>query len=305
MGRSISRETDRVYGGLEAGGTHFACAVGTGPEDLRAVDSFATTTPSETIARAVEFFRLQQRRRGLSGIGIASFGPVDLDRGSPTYGHITSTPKPGWASVDLPGAVRRSLGVPVGFDTDVNTAALAEHTWGSAKGLDTFLYLTVGTGIGGGGMVNGRPMHGLVHPEMGHIRVPHDLALDGFAGCCPYHGDCLEGLACGPAIERRWGVPPESIPPGHPAWDLEATYLGMAVANYICTFSPQRIVIGGGVMRQPQLLPLVRSNVQRLLGGYVRASEILDHIDRYIVAPSLGSRAGVLGAIALARQVSA
>ncbi len=289
-----------LYGGIEAGGTKFVCAVGSGPDDLRAEERFPTTTPEETIARAIDFFRAH--RSPLLAVGIASFGPVDPNPASPTFGHITTTPKPGWAHTDIVGALRQALGVPVGFDTDVNGAALGEHCWGAARGLDTFIYLTVGTGIGGGGMVNGRLIHGLMHPEMGHVRIPHDLALDPFPGACPYHGDCLEGLAAGPAIEQRWGRRGENLPPDHPAWPLEARYLALGLVNYIVTLSPQRIIIGGGVMEQPQLFPLVRREVQALLNGYLQVPAILEDIDSYIVPPALGQRAGVLGAIALARE---
>jgi len=296
-----------LYGGIEAGGTHFVCAVGSGPDDVRAETSFPTTTPDETIGRAVEFFTSTHSVQALSGdkiaaIGIASFGPVDLDPSSTSYGWITSTPKPEWGNTNIVGKVRESLDVPVGFDTDVNAAALSEHVWGSARGVDDFVYLTVGTGIGGGAMVNGHLVHGLVHPEMGHLRIPHDREADDFAGVCPYHGDCLEGMGSGPAIAKRWGRPPESLPEDHPAWELEATYLGLAVANLACTLSPQRIIMGGGVMEQPRLLPMVRRKVLEVLDGYVQSPDILQHIDSYIVPPGLGDRAGVLGAIALAQR---
>ncbi|MFQ5341676.1 MAG: ROK family protein [Anaerolineae bacterium] len=290
-----------LYGGIEAGGTKFVCAVGAGPDDVRADVRFPTTTPAETIGRAIEFFRAQPVT--LAAIGIGSFGPLDPDPTSPTFGSIRSTPKPGWSHVDFVGMIRPALDVPAGFDTDVNVAALGEHRWGAAQGLDSFIYLTIGTGIGGGGMMNGRLMHGLIHPEMGHIRIPHDREADPFAGCCPYHGDCLEGLAAGPALAQRWGQPAETLPADHPAWELEAHYLALALANFICTLSPQRVVMGGGVMEQPQLFPLVRRKVQDLLNGYVQAPDILKEIDGYIVPAGLGKRAGVLGAIALARKV--
>jgi fructokinase len=238
----------------------------------------------------------------MTAIGISSFGPVDLNLASPTYGYITSTPKPGWEDTDLTGEVKRTLDLPVGFDTDVNGAALGEYRWGAAQGLDTFLYLTIGTGIGGGGMVGGKLMHGLVHPEMGHIRLPHDRDKDPFEGVCPYHGDCLEGLATGPALEARWGQRGETLPPDHPAWPLEAHYLALGLVNLICTVSPQRIILGGGVMKRGHLFPLIRAEVQDLLNGYVQAPEILDDVDKYIVPPALGGRAGVLGAIALAEN---
>ena len=290
-----------LYGGIEAGGTKFVCAVGTGPDDVRADVRFPTTTPAETIGRAIAFFRAQPVP--LAAIGIGSFGPLDPDPTSPTFGSIRSTPKPDWSHVDFIGMIRPALDVPAGFDTDVNVAALGEHRWGAAQGLDSFIYLTIGTGIGGGGMMNGRLMHGLIHPEMGHIRIPHDREADPFAGCCPYHGDCLEGLAAGPALAQRWGQPAETLPADHPAWDLEAHYLALALANFICTLSPQRVVMGGGVMEQPQLFPLMRRKVQDLLNGYVQAPDILNEIGSYIVPPGLGKRAGVLGAIALARKV--
>ena len=287
-----------LFGAIEAGGTKFVCAVGSGPDDIRAQERFDTTLPAETIGRCLEFL---QRFDGLAAVGIAAFGPLDLHASSSTYGFITSTPKAGWRNTDLAGAISGALGLPVGIDTDVNGAALGEWRWGAARELDNFLYLTVGTGIGGGAFVNGRVVHGLLHPEMGHIRVPHDLATDPFTGSCPFHGDCLEGLATGVAMEKRWSQKAETLPAAHPAWELEAHYLALALANFVCVLSPQRIIMGGGVMSQPQLLPLVRRKLVAVLNGYVQAVEILEHTDRYVVAPALGSRAGVLGALALAQ----
>jgi fructokinase len=289
-----------LWGGIEAGGTKFVCAVAGDDGKLLAETTFPTTVPDRTIGQAIEFLRQQDE---LAAIGISSFGPVDLIPGSPTYGTITTTPKPGWANADIVGRVRQALDVPVGFDTDVNGAALGEHRWGAAQGLDTFVYLTIGTGIGGGGMVDGRLIHGLIHPEMGHMRIPHDPNRDPFAGVCPFHGDCFEGLAAGPAIEARWGQRGETLPPGHPAWELEAHYIALGVVNLVCTLSPQRVILGGGVMQQARLFPLIRSEVQRLLNGYVKAPAILERIDEYLVPPGLGNRAGVKGAIALAQAV--
>lgn len=288
------------YGGIEAGGTKINCAIGNDPNTLVAETRIPTTTPAETIAAIIAFFAAHQTRYPMQAIGIASFGPVDLNPRSPTYGYVTSTPKPGWANVDLLGAIKRAFDVPIGFDTDVNGAALSEYRWGAAQGLDTFIYLTVGTGIGGGGMIGGKLMHGLVHPEMGHIRIPHDHQRDPFAGVCPYHGDCLEGLATGPSMEKRWGTRAEYLPLDHPAWDLEAHYLALAMHNFVCMLSPQRIILGGGVGSHPNILPRVRQHTQTLLNGYINAPEITDHIDQFIVAPGLGDHAGVLGAIALA-----
>lgn len=286
-----------LYGGVEAGGTKFVCAVGTGPDDLRAVERFPTTTPDQTLGRVIEFFRNQSQP--VTAMGIASFGPVDPDPNSPTYGWITSTPKPGWRDTDVRGRLQQALQVPVGFDTDVNAAALGEGRWGAARGLDTFLYLTVGTGIGGGGVVGGKLMHGLIHPEMGHIPVSR-RADDPFSGACPFHGDCLEGMASGPAMERRWGARAETLPSDHPAWDLEAHYLALGLSTLICTLSPQRVILGGGVMQREHLYAQVRQKVQAWLNGYVQSDAIINQIEQYIVPPGLRDRAGVLGAIALA-----
>ncbi|MFN8654377.1 MAG: ROK family protein [Gemmatimonadales bacterium] len=295
----------RLHGAIEAGGTKFVCLVGTGPDDIRAESRFPTTTPAETLSRSIAFLAGEQERHGpLAAVGIASFGPIDLNRQSPSYGCITSTPKPGWANVPVVAEVSRALKVPVGFDTDVNGAALAEGRWGAAQGLASFIYLTVGTGIGGGGLLEGKLMHGLVHPEMGHIRIPRQRADDAYPGNCPFHGDCLEGLASGPAMEARWGRPAEQLPADHAGWRLEAHYLALALANYICTLSPERIILGGGVIGDGRILPWIREEVATLLNGYIQAPALLGNIDRYIVTPGLGARAGVLGALALAADAS-
>jgi fructokinase len=292
-----------LYAALEAGGTKFNCVVGAGPDDVRAQTRIPTTTPEATLREALEFFRAQRAALGpLTAAGIASFGPVDLDPASPAYGFITSTPKPGWAHTDMVGPVRQALGVPVRFDTDVNAAALGEGRWGAAQGLDHFIYLTVGTGVGGGGLMGGALMHGLVHPEMGHVRIPHDRAADPYAGACPFHGDCLEGLASGTAMNARWGRPAEELPDGHAAWALEARYLALALNNFVCTLSPRRIILGGGVMERASLFPLVRGELQALLAGYVAAPQVTTHVDRYVVPPAFGARAGIMGALALARE---
>jgi len=294
-----------VYGGIEAGGTKFVCALGTGPDDLREELRFPTTAPEECIGKSVAFFReAAAKHGGLAAVGIASFGPLDPAPASPTFGHITTTPKPGWAHTDLAGPIARALGVPVGFDTDVNGAALGEFRWGAAQGMDTFVYITVGTGIGGGAMVNGGLVHGLMHPEMGHVFPPHDRTEDPFEGLCPYHRDCLEGLASGPAIERRWGARAETLSPEHPAWDLEAKYLAHGIVPQIYILSPQRVILGGGVMDQAHLFPKVRRHVGEILNGYIQARVLLEDLDSYIVPPGLGNRAGVLGAVALAQRAA-
>jgi len=297
----VNGASPRLLGGIEAGGTKFVCVAGTGIDGVRAEARIPTTTPAETLGAVVRFFEDAVRAHGpLAALGVGSFGPVDLHPASPRYGCITTTPKPGWSGADLVGTLRRAFAVPVGIDTDVNAAALGEWRHGAARGLDTFVYLTVGTGIGGGGLVGGRLLHGLVHPEMGHVRVPHDHAADPFPGVCPFHGDCLEGLASGPAMAARWGAPAESLDETHPAWTLEARYLALALHNVVCTLSPQRIVVGGGVMAQPALLPLVRHELTKLLNGYVQTPDILQRIDEYVATPALGDRAGVAGALVLA-----
>jgi len=289
-----------LCGGVEAGGTKFVCMVGSGPDDIRAQVRFPTTSPAETIGRAIAFFQQQVQELTLSAIGVASFGPVNLDSSSPTFGYITTTPKPGWADTDIVGRLKVELNIPVIFDTDVNGAAFGECRWGAGRGLDPVIYLTIGTGIGGGVICNGKPLHGLVHPEMGHILIPHDRQVDPFPGICPFHGDCLEGLACGPAMSQRWGQPAETLPDDHPAWDIEAQHIARAVANLVLCYSPRRVILGGGVMQHQSLFPLVRRKVQQLLNGYIHSPQIIENIDQYIVPPALGNQSGVLGAIALA-----
>ena len=293
--------TDKVYGGIETGGTKIVCAIGTTPDNL-IKKSFTTTSPDDTLGKAIDYFKSNGSLKKLAAIGIASFGPLDLEKSSSTHGYITSTPKEDWADFDIVQRVHSRLNVPVAIDTDVNGAALGEHVWGAARGLDTFIYLTIGTGIGGGGMVNGGLMHGLLHPEMGHIRIPHDWQKDPYNGYCPYHGDCLEGLASGKAMELRWGQPPEKLPNDHPGWELEAGYLALAINNFICTLSPQRIIIGGGLMKKPGLIAAVRQKVKLYLNRYVRSKAITENIDSYIVAPALGDLAGVIGALELAKR---
>lgn len=264
------------------------CGVGTGPEDLQTI-RIPTTSPGETMARTVSWFR---SARPLDAIGIGSFGPLDLHSG-----RLTNTPKAGWQDYDLAGAFRTALNVPVAFDTDVNAALLGEATWGAAREISNCIYLTVGTGIGGAALVRGHRLRGKTHPEMGHIRIPHDLSRDPFPGCCPFHGDCLEGLASGAAIESRWGRPPEALPPEHPAWELEAGYLACGLANFACVLSPERIILGGGVMQQQHLVERIRHELKPILAGYIELPDI--------AAPYLGDRAGVLGALLLAKEALA
>ncbi|ABO68468.1 MULTISPECIES: ROK family protein [Geobacillus] len=284
-----------ILGAIEAGGTKFVCAVGDEHGRIHKREVFPTTVPEETMANVIEFFR----PHGIEAIGVGSFGPIDLRPSSPTYGYITSTPKQAWTNFDFVGTLKQYFPVPIGFDTDVNAAALGELRWGAAQGLDSCLYMTVGTGIGVGAVVEGRLLHGLLHPEMGHIVVRRHPD-DAFAGICPYHGDCLEGMASGPAIERRWGKKGAELAARNEVWELEAFYLAQAIADYIFILSPEKVIVGGGVMKQTHVLPLVHRYVQEWLGGYIQHEAVLTNIEAYIVLPGLGDNAGISGALALA-----
>lgn len=299
-------EGNKLFGSIEAGGTKFNCAVGLNPFNMVAQKTFPTTTPSQTLDRVIAFFHSVEEDYGkIEAFGICSFGPVDLRLGSPTYGYITSTPKEGWQKTPIVQNLEAEFRVPIGFDTDVNGAALGEQRWGAGQGKSTILYITVGTGIGGGGLVNGQPIHGLIHPEMGHLRIPHDPVRDPFPGCCPFHRDCLEGLASGTAIKARWGKPAKELDSRHPAWDLEAEYLGLGVVNIILTLSPEVVILGGGVMKVPSLIEKVRERVRNLLNDYVDSPRVKESIGAYIVPPALGDLAGIAGGFELARRASA
>lgn len=290
----------QIFGGIEGGGTKFVAAVGTVEGGVLAETRIKTTTPAETLVACVDFFKAQAAEFGaLSAIGIASFGPVDLRKHSATYGHILPTPKPYWTNTNLLTPFRDAFDLPIGLDTDVNGAALGEWHWGAARGVDTFLYLTIGTGIGGSALINGKVLHGLLHPEMGHISVPK---MPEHTSICPFHEDCFEGLASGPALEHHWGEKAENFDAGHPAWDAEASYIASALRSFICTLSPQRIILGGGVMSQSHLFPLVREKTLESLSGYIQAPEILENIDEYIVPVALDGKAGILGAFVLAKD---
>jgi len=292
-----------LLGGVEAGGTKFVCVVGCGPGPVLAEARIATTTPAETLERAVEFFRSAERMHGTcAAFGIASFGPLDLDPASPTWGRLTRTPKPGWEGANLAAPLRDAFGAPVAIDTDVNGAGLAEALWGAGRDVACLVYVTVGTGIGGGVIYRQAPLHGLSHPEMGHIRVPRHPGDTTFAGVCPFHGDCLEGLASGPAGLARWGAPLETLRADHPAWDVLGFYLAHLCAAATMMLSPHMIVMGGGVMKSPPLLASVRSWLPRILAGYPRSPRLEGSLDEYIQPPTLGDRAGALGALALAAE---
>lgn len=285
-----------MYGALEAGGTKMVCAIGDEKGHITERKVIPTLTPAETIPPMIDFFMGDD----IEALGIACFGPIDLIPGSPSYGHITSTPKLEWRDTDIVGAFAESLGIPIGFDTDVNGSLLGEVTWGSARGLDDVVYITIGTGVGGGVMSGGRLVHGMLHPELGHMIIPRRRG-DTYPGACPYHGDCLEGLVSGPSIERRYGVKAAELADRPEVWELEAYYIAEALVNIILTLSPQRIILGGGVMHQEQLYALIRSHVSDMLAGYIQAAP-LKRMDSYIVPPSLNDDQGIMGAVRLAME---
>ena len=286
--------TDTTFAGIEAGGTKFVCVVGGGPEDISSRARIETTDPDTTLAACLEFF---DDHPGFASLGIASFGPLELRRDQPGYGRIATTPKPGWSGVDLVGPLRARYGVPVSIDTDVNGAALAESRWGAGVGLSNIVYLTVGTGIGGGAVVAGRPMHGLVHPEMGHVSVER-IKGDTFAGRCPFHGDCLEGLASGPSISDRWGRSAEEL--GDlldQAVDIEARTLASGIRQIVYTLAPELVIVGGGVSKLPNLHEAIQQALIAEMAGY---GVLADQRNGFVVPPGLGDDAGVAGALALA-----
>jgi fructokinase len=295
-----------LFGAIEAGGTKFVCAAGNGPgdipEDCRAV--IATTTPAPTLAAVADFFEGITRRYGpLAGIGLAAFGPVDLDTRSPTWGRMLSTPKPGWSDASLVAPLAR-FACPIIIDTDVSAAACAEARLGAGVGLSSLAYVTVGTGVGGGVFVADRTLKGLLHPEMGHIPIRRDPRDADFAGVCPFHGDCLEGLACGPAVTARWNTRVDCLPDMHPARQILGDYIGQLAATVALVVSCERIVFGGGVVTGGRLLPYIRQSASRWLGGYLPIEARAGGFERYIAAPALGDSAGMTGAMLLAMQAA-
>lgn len=291
------------YIGIEGGGTKFVCVYGSGPNDLHERTIIKTSSPEATLKQVVNYIQTIQKKIKVQAIGMAIFGPLDLDVNSATFGHITAAAKPGWKNCNVTGFLKQFFDMPIGFDTDVNGAAIGEYRWGAARNVSDFVYLTVGTGIGGGIMIDGKLQHGAMHPEMGHILIPQDPSRDSFAGVCNYHKNCLESLASGTAMSTRWQVSSAlDLPPHHPGWNLEAHYLGLAIANYILTFSPKRIIVGGGLMQQNHLLPKVRTEVLKCLNGYLQCEKIINNMDEYIVLPGLKENSGICGAIALAEQ---
>ena len=285
----------KLYGALEAGGTKMVCAIGDENGNILERISIPTRTPAETMGPMIDFFR----GKGIRALGIGCFGPVDLNKKSSTYGYITSTPKLPWQNYPIVAEFEKALGVPVGFDTDVNAAALGEATWGCTKDVENSIYITVGTGVGVGVIINGKPYHGMMHPEGGHIllgRHPEDPMV---GSGCPFHENCLEGLAAGPSLEKRWGVKGAELSGRKEVWQLEAYYIGQALADYILILSPERIVLGGGVTHQEGLLALIRQETEKQLAGYIRTNAI-QNLDSYIVGVSLNDNQGVMGAVKLA-----
>ena len=285
----------KLYGALEAGGTKMVCAIGDENGNILERISIPTRTPAETMGPMIGFFR----DKGIRALGIGCFGPVDLNKKSPTYGYITSTPKLAWQNYPIVAEFEKALGVPVGFDTDVNAAALGEATWGCTKDVENSIYITVGTGVGVGVIIGGKPYHGMMHPEGGHIllaRHPNDPMV---GSGCPFHDNCLEGLAAGPSLEKRWGVKGAELTGRKEVWQLEAYYIGQALADYILILSPERIVLGGGVTHQEGLLALIRQETAKQLAGYIRTAAT-QNLDSYIVGVSLNDNQGVMGAVKLA-----
>jgi len=285
-----------IYGAIEAGGTKMVCAIGTAEGNIVEQTTFPTKDPAETIQQLLQFFQGKK----LAALGIGSFGPVDLNPASSTYGYILDTPKLSWRNFDFVGALQRELRIPIGLDTDVNGACLGEMTYGCAQGLKNVIYITIGTGIGAGIAVDGNLLHGMLHPEAGHILMtPHPE--DDYAGICPYHKRCFEGMASGPAIAERWGAKAPELHGNPQVWELESYYIAQALVNYIFVLAPEKIILGGGVMKQQQLLPLIRRRVNTLINGYLQTPELRD-LDQYIVPASLDDRQGILGALELAKR---
>lgn len=283
------------FGAIDAGGKRFICGITDENGITLEKTSFPTETPEKTIPSVIDFFK----DKGISALGIGCFGPLDLNPNSQTYGYITSTPKESWRNYNIAGVFKENLNIPVFLDTNINVGLLGEATWGAAKNVKNAVYLTIGTGIGGGAIVEGKLIHGLIHPEMGHIFVSRH-PRDKFTGNCPFHGgNCLEGMASGPAIEKRWGHPLEKLSPDHPAWNLEAYYIAHALVNYILVLSPEKIILGGDVMKHKHLFPIIRKAVIKLLNGYVQNDSIFKDIDNYIVSTDLGENSGFFGAAAL------
>lgn len=281
-----------MLGAIEAGGTKFVCAVSDDQLNIIERHTIKTTTPEETMPQVIDFFK----QYDVEAIGVGSFGPIDINEASDTYGYITQSPKLAWQNYNFVGALKKEFNIPIGWNTDVNVAALSESTLGAAKGTNSSIYITVGTGVGGGAMINDEMLQGFGHPEMGHMLLQKHPD-DEFEGNCPYHKSCLEGLAAGPAIEKRYGVKGDQLAERDDVWEIQAYYLAQAIVNLSLIISPERIVLGGGVMKQEQLFPLIKEEVAKQMNNYMA----LPDLDNYIVSPGLGDNAGITGGLLLAQ----
>lgn len=284
-----------MLGAIEAGGTKIIVGIGNEKGHLLDQYEFPTAEPTAAVEQICRYFE----DKAIEALGIGTFGPVDVHEDSSTYGYILDTPKPGWSMYPLLDKLKEKIHVRMMIDTDVNGAAMGESLWGAAKGLDSCLYMTIGTGIGGGFYSKGALLHGLLHPEMGHLLLRRH-PKDSYSGHCPFHGDCFEGLACGPAIEDRYKTKAHLLPKDHEAWEIEAYYIAQALMQYILILSPDKIVLGGGVMKQKHLFEMIQNNVKQMMNAYIKKPMLMDDIDRYIVYPSLGDHSGTYGALALA-----
>ncbi len=293
------------YAGIETGGTKIVCAIGNELGEIFATTRIPTGQPEKSIGQVLAFLHSQQETYPLRGIGIGSFGPIDNNKNSASYGFITQSPKTAWINFDIVGHIQQAFNLPIGFETDVSVAALGEATWGAGQGLHNMIYMTVGTGIGAAAIIDNQLLHGFANPEMGHMLIPQDIHRDPYPGNCPYHGNCLEGLACGPAIKQRWQVKSAlDLPADHIAWEIEADYLASALMNILLILSPQRMIVGGGVMKQQQLFAKIQTKVLEKLNDYLGIDILYQQIAEMIVPPALGDESGVKGALALACRVS-
>jgi len=293
-------EKKKYFGGIEGGGTWFRCLIANNPDDVFKEENFRTLNSEDTFQKITDFFLDAMKDVEIEALGIGCFGPLELQKNSPDYGLLEFSKVDSWSGINLVEEFEKRIGLPVFLDTDVNAAALGEYMWGAGKGLDVFVYLTIGTGIGGGAIINGKILHGIQHPEMGHVMIAHDKEKDPFEGGCEFHKDCWEGLASGEAIYQRWGIKGEDLPPEHEAWDLEAHYLAVGVSNIILTMAPRRVILGGSVMTVPRLIDKVRDKIGVVANGYIIKEKNIGLLDNLVTLPGLGEYSGRFGSIALA-----
>ncbi len=289
--------------GIEGGGTKYKIVAASDPENVLCRTTIPTTSPEETISKIISFLvpLLADNADRIRAIGLGQFGPIQVNPAAQDYGAILNTPKAGWCGVNLISELRKITSLPIALDTDVNAAAMGELHYGAGQGLSDFFYITIGTGIGGALILNKRIVHGLLHPELGHMLVPHNTGNDPFEGICRFHKDCFEGLASGPALLARWKKPAETLTEDHQAWDLESTYIAQALVNLFLTVMPQRFILGGGIMQQRHLFPRISRKFCQLINDYIDVLKIIPEMDQYIRPPHLDHDAGMFGAIALAK----